>query len=250
MARTGSKICRRTSIGSLVIDDLDVTYGRLVAVRGLSLRVAPGQIVALLGANGAGKSSVLGAIAGLVPVTGSPIVFAGRRLDRMSPEDRVAHGIAMVPEGRQLFPSLSVVDNLRLGAYRRRDRQAVRRDLARVYELFPDLYAKRGAATAALSGGQAQALAIARALMAAPRLLLLDEPSHGLAPRLVDEIFNLIPRLREEDNLSILLVEQNAHRALSVASYGYVLETGALALEGPTSSLTRDVRVRELYLGG
>jgi branched-chain amino acid transport system ATP-binding protein len=219
-------------------------------VRRLSFQVEEGQIVTLLGANGAGKTSVIRAVCGLVPVPGDPLTYSGRPLNHLRPEMRVALGIATVPEGRELFRSLTVDENLRLGAFRRRDRAAVARDLAWVYDLFPVLAARRKQFAGTLSGGQGQMLAIGRALMAAPRLLLLDEPSHGLAPLIVDEIFALIPRLRAERALSILLVEQNANKALTVASYGYVLEAGSLALEGPTKQLLRDPRVRALYLGG
>jgi branched-chain amino acid transport system ATP-binding protein len=219
-------------------------------VRSLSFCVEEGQIVTLLGANGAGKTSVIRAVCGLVPASGDSLNYAGRRLNHLRPEARVALGIATVPEGRELFRSLTVEENLRMGAFRRRDRAAVARDLVWVYQLFPVLAARRKQFAGTLSGGQGQMLAMGRALMAAPRLLLLDEPSHGLAPLIVDEIFALIPRLRADRALSILLVEQNANKALTVASYGYVLETGSLALEGPTKQLLHDARVRALYLGG
>jgi branched-chain amino acid transport system ATP-binding protein len=234
----------------LSVRELDVFYGRLQAVHGVSLDVDRGQIVALLGANGAGKTSVIRAVSGLVPVSGKSVAFDGRWLGHMRPGRRVALGIATVPEGRELFRSLTVAENLRMGAYLRRDKAGIRRDLDWIYDLFPALAVKRGASAASLSGGQGQMLAIGRALMANPRLLLLDEPSHGLAPNLVDEIFRLIPRLAGERNLSILLVEQNANQALLVSHYAYVLETGTLALHGPTAQLVHDPRVRALYLGG
>jgi branched-chain amino acid transport system ATP-binding protein len=233
----------------LTITDLDVSYGRLRAVHGLSLRIEQGQIVTLLGSNGAGKTSVIRAISGLVPVAAGGIMLDGRPLERCRPGKRVSLGVATVPEGRDLFVSLSVAENLRMGAYLRHDRAGIRRDLEWIYEIFPALALKRGAYAATLSGGQGQMLAISRALMARPRLLLLDEPSHGLAPILVDEIFQLIPRLRRERDLSILLVEQNANKALAVSDYGYVLETGELALEGPSVDLSSDPRVKPLYLG-
>jgi branched-chain amino acid transport system ATP-binding protein len=234
----------------LIARDLDVSYGRLRAVRSLSFCVDEDQIVALLGANGAGKTSVIRAVCGLVPIPGGSLEYGGRRLNGLRPDTRVALGIATVLEGRELFRSLTVDENLRMGAFRRRDRRAIAADLAWIYDLFPVLAAGRRQLAGTLSGGQGQMLAMGRALMAAPRLLLLDEPSHGLAPLIVDEIFSLIPRLRAERSLSILLVEQNANKALSIASYGYVLETGTLALEGPTAELLRDPRVRALYLGG
>jgi branched-chain amino acid transport system ATP-binding protein len=234
----------------LTVRDLDVYYGGLQAVRTLSLRVEEGQLVTLLGANGAGKTSVIRAIAGLVRVPGDGIAFDGRNIDRLRPARRVSLGIATVAEGRELFPSLTVAENLRMGAYRRRDRQSIRRELDWIYGMFPPLSAKRGDRSASLSGGEGQMLAIGRALMSGPRLLLLDEPSHGLAPLVVKQIFDLVTRLTKERNLAILLVEQNAHLALAVASYGYVLEAGVLSLEGPTTELVRDPRVRQLYLGG
>ena len=237
-------------MSSLSVRDLDVYYGRLHAVRSVSLEVPEGTIVTLLGANGAGKSSVLRAVAGLVDSPRGSILFGGHDLTRIRPERRVFMGVSTVPEGRELFGSLTVHENLRMGAYRRRDGPRIQRDLDWVYELFPALAKRRNTHAGTLSGGQGQMLAIGRALMANPKLLLLDEPSHGLAPNLVEEIFALIPRLCEERKRSILLVEQNANKALTVASYGYVLETGNLALEGPTADLVHDPRVRALYLGG
>jgi branched-chain amino acid transport system ATP-binding protein len=230
--------------------NLDVYYGRLHAVRDLSFEVETGQIVTLLGANGAGKTSVIRAVCGLIPIPGNPFEFRGRSLRRITADRRVILGIATVPEGRELFPALSVQENLLMGAYRRRDRTQVKRDLAWVLETFPALGERTRSAAASLSGGQGQMLAIGRALMANPTLLLLDEPSLGLAPKLVEEIFRLLPRLQAERSLSILLVEQNVNKAFAVASYGYVLEAGELALEGPIATLKHDPRVRTLYLGG
>jgi branched-chain amino acid transport system ATP-binding protein len=233
----------------LEVRRLDVTYGHLWAVRGLSLEVGEGQVVALLGANGAGKSSTLRAIAGLVAARGE-MLFRGRLLHSLRADRRVGLGIATVPQGRELFRTLSVAENLMLGAYRRHDRRAERRDLSWIYDLFPVLAERRAMAAGALSGGQAQMLAIARALMAGPSLLLLDEPSEGLAPKLVDQLFRLLPHLQEERKLAMLLVEQNAHRALQVAGHAYVLENGAVALEGASAELARDPRIKRLYLGG
>jgi len=221
----------------------------LHAVHDLSFDVAQGQLVTLLGANGAGKTSVIRAVSGLIAAPGT-IDLDGTPLQGVGPHRRVRMGIATVPEGRELFRPLSVTENLMMGAYTRKDRADARRDLDWIFALFPALAAKRRSHAGALSGGQGQMLAIGRALMAAPRLLLMDEPSHGLAPLLVEEIFQLIPRLQQERNLSVLLVEQNAGKALTVASYGYVLETGTLALEGPTNELRHDQRVRALYVGG
>jgi len=241
---------RRSRTSLLSVRDLDVFYGGLQAVRSLSFRVDKGQVVTILGANGAGKTSVIRALSGIVPAPHGSIEFGGRQLRGLRPDQRVRLGIATVPEGRELFPSLTVAENLRMGAYLRRDRDGVCRDLDWVYNLFSALREKRTTPASDLSGGQAQMLAVGRALMARPRLLLLDEPSHGLAPQMVGEIFHLLPVLQRERRLAILLVEQNASQALHVSSYGYVLETGALALEGPTSEITRDSRVRQLYLGG
>jgi len=221
----------------------------LHAVHDLSFDVAQGQLVTLLGANGAGKTSVIRAVSGLIAAPGT-IDLDDTPLHGVGPHRRVRMGIATVPEGRELFRPLSVTENLMMGAYTRKDRAAVRRDLDWIFTVFPALAAKRQAHAGTLSGGQGQMLAIGRALMAAPRLLLMDEPSHGLAPLLVEEIFQLIPRLQRERNLSVLLVEQNAGKALTVAPYGYVLEAGTLALEGPTNELLHDQRVRALYLGG
>jgi branched-chain amino acid transport system ATP-binding protein len=211
--------------------------------------VDEGQAVALLGANGAGKTSVIRAICGLAPAARGAILFDDRPIGSLRPEQRVRLGIGTVPEGRELFSSLTVEENLVVGAYLRA-RNDAKRDLEWVYSLFPALRTKRRARAGTLSGGQGQMLAIGRALMASPRLLLMDEPSHGLAPLLVEEIFNLIPRLQAERSLSLLLVEQNANKALGAATYGYVLETGVLALEGPSADLVRNEQIRALYLGG
>jgi branched-chain amino acid transport system ATP-binding protein len=237
-------------VSFLTVSELDVYYARLHAVRAVSFQVERGQLVAFLGANGAGKTSVVRALAGLVPVSCARMTLDGRRLDRLRPDQRVRLGMATVPEGRDLFRTLTVDENLRMGAYSRRDAAAIRHDLAWIYDRFPALGQKRRAHAGTLSGGQGQMLAIGRALMANPRLLLLDEPSHGLAPNLVDEIFRLIPQLQKERDLTIILVEQNANKALTVASYGYVLEAGSLELQGPTADLADDPRVKQLYLGG
>lgn len=234
----------------LNVRELSVSYGSLRAVRDLSFQVDSGQVVALLGANGAGKTSVIGALSGAVAGVSGDLEYRGLDLRRVPARRRVGYGIATVPEGRRLFPSLSVAENLKIGAFHRSDRKGIRRDLEWVYTLFPPLAEKQRQSAAALSGGQGQMLAIGRALMADPRLLLLDEPSNGLAPNLVNEIFSLVPVLQRDRQLAILLVEQNANQALRVASYGYVLEAGALALEGTTRELAKDSRVRRLYLGG
>jgi len=219
------------------------------ALQGVSLAVPEGKIVALLGANGAGKTSTLRAVSGLLRPSDGAITLDGRRIDRLQPEQIVRMGVSHVPEGRQLFTNLTVLENLRLGAYVRRDGPAVRRDLERVFSYFPVLAQRVRQAAGLLSGGEQQMLAIGRALMASPRLLLLDEPSIGLAPVLVREIFRIIRRFNEEEGLTILLVEQNANLALETADHGYVLETGAVSLGGSPASLRAAAAVRTSYLG-
>jgi branched-chain amino acid transport system ATP-binding protein len=230
----------------LDVRGLEARYGRITALHGIDLNVRPGEIVALVGANGAGKSTLLRALSGVQPSTGS-VSFERTPIDLLSAEARVALGIVQCPEGRQVFGPLSVEDNLRLGAYRRGGKQA-KSSLERVYALFPALAEHRRQPAGTLSGGQQQMLAIGRALMAQPRLLLLDEPSMGLAPRLVAEIFRAIRRLRAADT-ALLLVEQNAAAALAIADRGYVLETGRVVLEGTGAELLADAGVRAAYLG-
>lgn len=222
-------------------------YGRIEAVKGIDLVVHEGEIVALVGANGAGKTSLLRAISGVLPLFAGSIHFAGEAIEKLAAFERVARGIVQVPEGRQLFAPLSVLDNLRLGAFRR-GRARMRDNLERVFTLFPQLAERRDTPAGALSGGQQQMCAIGRALMAEPRLLLLDEPSMGLAPFLVDEILATIEKLRAE-GVTVLLVEQNAVAALSLADRGYVLETGRIAHHGTARALLDDPAVREAYLG-
>jgi branched-chain amino acid transport system ATP-binding protein len=231
----------------LEIADLAMRYGRIEALRGIDLTVAAGELVALVGANGAGKSTLLHVIAGLQPASRGRIEFAGADITKLPAEARVRLGIVQVPEGRQVFSSLSVEDNLRLGAFTRRRAEADA-GLEAAYDRFPILRERRRSPAGALSGGQQQMLAIARALMARPRLLLLDEPSMGLSPLLVDEIFEAVLRLRAEGT-TVFLVEQNAAAALSVADRGYVLETGRVILAGDGRSLLRDERVKSAYLG-
>jgi branched-chain amino acid transport system ATP-binding protein len=226
---------------------LESRYGRIPALKGLSLRVAAGELVALVGANGAGKTTLLRALSGVQPVAGGRIEFCGEDVTAAAPEARVRLGIVQVPEGRQVFGPLSVEDNLRLGAYRR-GRAETAGSLERVYALFPDLVERRAQAAGNLSGGQQQMLAMGRALMARPRLLLLDEPSMGLAPRLVAAIFACIERLRADDT-AIFLVDQNARAALGIADRGYVLETGTIVLAGTGAELLADAGVRSAYLG-
>ena len=231
----------------LEVEDLWVSYDRIQAVRGVSFSVGAGEIVTLIGANGSGKSSILQAISGLLPPARGKIVFNGEDLLSLPAHLRVARGIAHVPEGRGIFGNLTVMENLRLAAYRRRDRD-LQEDLEQVYRLFPRLEERRRQWGNTLSGGEQQMLAVGRALMTRARLLLLDEPSMGLAPMLVREIFRVIKRINQQ-GAAILLVEQNAHLALEVAHRAYILETGEIALSGPAAELRRHPQVLEAYLG-
>ena len=231
----------------LEISGLTSHYGRIQALKGIDVKVGEGELVALVGANGAGKTTLLRCISGVQPVSGGHIAFEGRDITKMAPEHRVGLGISQSPEGRQVFGPMSVEDNLRLGAYRRPGAD-ITADMDRMYEMFPILHKKRGLPAGTLSGGQQQMLAIARALMANPRVLLLDEPSMGLAPLLVAEIFRTIVTLKEAGT-TIFLVEQNAYAALAIADRGYVLETGSVVLSDIGTSLLANDRVKEAYLG-
>ena len=233
----------------LSVTDLHVSYGKVEAVSGVSLEMQAGHIVTVIGPNGAGKTTLLAALMGLLPSKGESW-YDAQDLRLLSTEERVRRGICLVPERRELFTEMTVADNLVLGAYTRwRDREAVQRDLEEVYERFPRLSERRGQLAGTLSGGERQMLALGRALMAKPRLLLLDEPSLGLAPLIVREIFRIVTGLREL-GVSILLVEQNARAALETADYGYVLETGSIVHSGPAVNLIHDPRVIASYLGG
>jgi branched-chain amino acid transport system ATP-binding protein len=233
----------------LSVTDLHVSYGKVEAVSGVSLEMQAGHIVTVIGPNGAGKTTLLAALMGLLPSKGESW-YEAQDLRILSTEERVRRGICLVPERRELFTEMTVADNLVLGAYTRwRDREAVQRDLQEVYERFPRLSERRGQLARTLSGGERQMLALGRALMAKPRLLLLDEPSLGLAPLIVREIFRIVTGLREL-GVSILLVEQNARAALETADYGYVLEIGSIVHSGPAVSLIHDPRVIASYLGG
>jgi branched-chain amino acid transport system ATP-binding protein len=231
----------------LAIDKLTSGYGRIEVLHGVSLNVEAGEIVALVGSNGAGKTTLLRAISGVQPVTSGTIRLAGEGIERLRAHRRVAKGMAQVPEGRQVFAPLSVEDNLRLGAFVRRDRD-IAADLDNVYATFPPLAEKRHISAGSLSGGQQQMLAIGRALMARPSLLLLDEPSMGLAPILVEQIFAIIGDFKRR-GLTVLLVEQNAHAALAIADRGYVIEGGRITMTGTGHALREDERVRTAYLG-
>ncbi len=233
----------------LEIKDLHVAYGKVEAVRGVALTMQSGQIVTVIGPNGAGKTTLLAAAAGLLASRGT-VIYDGIDLARLDVEERVEHGFCLVPERRELFGDMAVVDNLLLGAYvRRRNGTEVKQSLQEVYGRFPRLAERRSQKAQTLSGGERQMLALGRALMARPRLLMLDEPSLGLAPRIVREIFRIVASLREA-GVSILLVEQNARAALETADYGYVLETGQVTHHGPAAELANDPRVVATYLGG
>ena len=232
----------------LSVSRLTSRYGRIEALRGVTVQVRQGQLVALVGANGAGKTTLLRAISGVQKASGGEISFAGQDITHMRPDQRVRLGICQVPEGRQVFGPLSVEDNLRLGAYTRSDKETIQEDMEQMYAMFPILKQKFRQAAGTLSGGQQQMLAMARALMGRPKLLLLDEPSMGLAPLLIQEIFNAIISLREHGK-TVFLVEQNAQAALSIADYAYVIETGQTVLEGAGSELLVNEQVKSAYLG-
>ena len=247
--RLDRRIVNDAPAAMLEVGELHVSYGRVEAVRGVTLALTPGQIVSVIGANGAGKTTLLAAVMGLLPSTGT-LRFEGEELRRLDVEARVERGLCLVPEKRELFGELSVLDNLMLGAFARRSRgAALKQNLQVVYDRFPRLAERRKQRASTLSGGERQMLALGRALMSAPRLLMLDEPSLGLAPMMVQEILAIVRGLRD-DGVSILLVEQNARAALESSDEGYVLETGEVALSGDSSILARDPRVQATYLGG
>jgi len=232
----------------LTINNVETYYGNIRALKGVSLTVPEGSTVTLLGANGAGKSTTLKTISGLVPAASGTIEFMNQRIDRLAPERIVRLGISHVPEGREVFKELTVAENLKMGAYTRRDKREITASYEMVYTLYPVLQERRLQLAGTLSGGEQQMLAIGRALMGRPKLLLLDEPSLGLAPKLVEEIFSIIQRINRE-GVTVLLVEQNANKALGIAEYGYVLETGRIALEDQAARLLRNDHVRRSYLG-
>ena len=230
----------------LEIKDLKVSYGGIEALKGISLQVKQGEIVTLIGANGAGKSTALRAISGLVPIKSGEIIYNGQRINGLGPQKIVAQGLCMVPEGRRVFPNLTVLENLKIGAYLRKD--DLTGDIEHIYELFPRLKERSWQLAGTLSGGEQQMLAVGRALMMRPRLLMMDEPSLGLAPLVIRDIFSIIKTLHQE-GITILLVEQNAHAALRIADSAYVLETGSLGMQGTGKELLDDPRVKEAYLG-
>ncbi len=232
----------------LIVEKVVSAYGNIQALKGISLHVEEGKIVTLIGANGAGKTTLLKSISGLVKPTDGSIRFEGREIAKMDPHEIVKRGISMVPEGRRVFPRMTVLENLEMGAYLVRDRQAFQDGMAEVYKLFPKLNERKRQLAGTLSGGEQQMLAIGRALMSNPRLLLLDEPSMGLAPIIVEEIFAIIRSINEKGT-TILLVEQNAHMALSIADTGYVLETGHVVLQDSAAALLENDQVKKAYLG-
>lgn len=233
----------------LEVKDLEVYYGAIHAVKGISLRVEDGQIVTLIGSNGAGKSTTLHTISGLIKPRSGNILFDGTDITGTPAHKIVASGLVQVPEGRHVFANMSVMENLDMGAYLRKDKDGIEKDKKKVFELFPRLFERKNQLSGTLSGGEQQMLAMGRALMERPRVLLLDEPSMGLAPLLVKEIFFIIKTINEEGT-TVLLVEQNANMALSIADYAYVLETGRITLSGPAADLSASEAVRKAYLGG
>src|SRR5512136_1927446 len=240
----------------LEVNNIEVSYMSVIQVlRGVSLEVGDGRIVALLGANGAGKTTTLKAISGLLKtedgeVTDGTIVFDGERIDRLPPEEVVRRGVFQVMEGRRVFEDLTVEENIVMGGYTRRDRAGLRRDFALCFDYFPRLKERRKKLAGYLSGGEQQMLAISRALMARPKLMMLDEPSLGLAPLLVQEIFRIVKKINQEEKTTILLVEQNANLALSIADFGYIMENGRIVLDGEPEKLRSNEDVKEFYLGG
>ena len=232
----------------LKITDLRVSYGGIEALKGISMDVQRGQIVTLIGANGAGKSTTLRAISGLVHPASGKIEFLGKDITGMDTQKLVEAGISLVPEGRRVFPNLTVLENLKIGAYLRRDEAGIKADLAEVYDLFPRLKEREWQLAGTLSGGEQQMLAVGRAMMARPSVMMMDEPSLGLAPLVVRNIFSIITELKKR-GMTILLIEQNANAALKCADYGFVLETGCITMQGAGADLLNDPRVKEAYLG-
>jgi branched-chain amino acid transport system ATP-binding protein len=233
----------------LTAANLETYYGPIVAIRGVSFSVARGSIVTILGANGAGKTTILKTLSGVMDPQKGTVTFNGREIQGMDPDRVMRLGLSHVPEGREMFPLLTVRENLMMGAYTRGDRNGVARDMAMVFEYFPVLQARAEQRAGSLSGGEQQMLAISRALMARPTMMLLDEPSLGLSPRLVKEIFEIIVRINREQGVTVLLVEQNAHMALTIAEYGYVLEVGRIVMEDTCARLMEKEDIKEFYLG-
>ncbi|MGQ9856536.1 MAG: ABC transporter ATP-binding protein [Fervidobacterium sp.] len=232
----------------LEVEGLHVFYGSINAIKGISFKVDKGKVITLIGANGAGKTTTLSTIAGLVKAKRGKIIFEGKEIQNLPPHQINRLGVCLVPEGRRIFPNLTVMENLMMGAFNRKDKEGVKQDLEWVFSLFPRLAERKNQLGGTLSGGEQQMLAISRALMSRPKLLMMDEPSLGLAPILVEEVFEIIKKLNE-DGMTILLVEQNAVGALNISHYGYVLETGNITLEGNSKDLLKDENVKKAYLG-
>jgi branched-chain amino acid transport system ATP-binding protein len=233
----------------LELRDVHTYYGSIMALKGISLSVNEGEIITLIGANGAGKSTTLMTVCGIVPPRNGEIYFMGKPIQQVEPHEIVAMGISQVPEGRRIFPLLTVTENLDMGAFLRKDKAEILRDIEYIFTLFPILKERRNQPGGTLSGGEQQMLAISRALMARPRLLLLDEPSLGLAPLIFQLIFQIIRRINEESGTTVLLVEQNANMALRIAHRGYVMENGRITLEGTAGNLLNNEEVKRAYLG-
>ncbi|OGR37011.1 MAG: branched-chain amino acid ABC transporter ATP-binding protein [Desulfovibrionales bacterium GWA2_65_9] len=233
----------------LELKDIDAFYGNIQALREVNITIGEGEIITLIGANGAGKSTTLMTICGVVPPRRGQVLFQGQSLSGVSPDKVVARGICQVPEGRLIFPDLTVQENLDMGAFLRSDKGGIKNDLDQVFGLFPILLERRGQLGGTLSGGEQQMLAISRALMARPKLLLLDEPSLGLAPLIIRQIFDIIKKINKESNTTIFLVEQNANQALKVAHRGYVMENGRITLEDSCDKLLANDEVKKAYLG-
>lgn len=233
----------------LKVEKICTYYGKIQALYDVSLEIKQGEIITLIGANGAGKTTTLMSVCGVVPLSRGDVLFEGRSLKKLSTDHIVSLGIIQVPEGRLIFPYMTVMENLDMGAYLRKDKKAIKQDLEYIFSLFPILAQRRNQAGGTLSGGEQQMLAISRALMARPRLLLLDEPSLGLAPLIIKQIFEIIKKINEEQNTTIFLVEQNAHQALKIAHRGYVMENGRITLEDNAQDLLSNEEVKKAYLG-
>ncbi|WP_457569090.1 ABC transporter ATP-binding protein [Desulfurobacterium sp.] len=233
----------------LEVRNINTFYGNIQALHNVSLKVNEGEIVTLIGANGAGKTTTLMSICGVVPPRSGEIIFNGEPIHGLPPHKIVAKGIVQVPEGRMIFPELTVMENLDMGAYLRKDKEGIKKDLEYIFELFPRLAERKNQLGGTLSGGEQQMLAISRALMARPKLLLLDEPSLGLAPLIIKQIFDIIVKINKEHKTTILLVEQNAHQALKIADRAYVMESGRITMEDKAENLLNNEKVKKAYLG-